>query len=67
MFPKNLGQDLAIFRKNNIIDVFNGKNGWENHSRFILHRTKAGTKLIQTAGDKVSPEIKRQIHNTLEQ
>lgn len=49
-FPTNLGQDVVILKANHVIDVFYGKAGWENHTRFLHRRTKNGPVLTQISG-----------------
>lgn len=52
-YQKKLGNDLVIFRNAHNIDVFFGKSGWTNHSRFTAKRTPKGIFINQQSGAKL--------------
>lgn len=61
-YPKTLGQSLVVKKVgHNVVDTFFGQNGWENHARFHITKTKKGTFLSQTSGKKLPQHIFKQV------
>ena len=58
---KVLGQDIAIFKANHVLDVFFGKDGWANHARFIVKRGPRGKFATQVAGHGVPSSVFKRI------
>ncbi len=65
-FPQNLGKNVVILKANNVIDVFNGTNGWDNHSRFYVRKDRSGVALTQLSGEKLQPSIYKQVLNEVQ-
>jgi len=61
-YTRCLGNDLVIKQVGHtIVDTFFGKNGWENHARFHITKTKKGTFLSQMSGKKLPTKLFKQL------
>lgn len=52
-----LGGDVVILKHNHVVDVFFGKDGWNQHSRLVAKRTQRGIFLTHVSGENLPNAI----------